>query len=186
MANSYKYYFKNSSLLCWPWRLLFFGIFHTWNEVLCLPCCPKLRMSSQVSYVCEAQFFLQLLEHLSSLFQQQYWKPFFWEVSSQFEYNYKLCIIRLTCPFRPSHSAFSKTRLPPEPWRVLSCKWPAVFLHTPLEEKGPWDPFYQLRRVLAKERHLQYFRFYWKHCLWGRGLNKLYKIRPENLIQISE
>ena len=51
-------------------------------------------------------------------------------------------------------SAFSKTRLPPELRRILSCELPAVFLHTPLEEKGPWDPFYQLRRVLAKGRHL--------------------------------
>ena len=51
-------------------------------------------------------------------------------------------------------SAFSKTRLPPELRLVLSCESPAVFLHTPLEEKGPWGPFYQLRRVLAKGRHL--------------------------------
>ena len=34
-------------------------------------------------------------------------------------------------------SAFSKTQLQ----RVLSCKSPAVFLHTPLDEKGPWSPF---------------------------------------------
>ena len=35
-------------------------------------------------------------------------------------------------------SAFSKTWLPPELRRVLSCKSPAVFLHFPLEEKvGP-------------------------------------------------
>ena len=51
-------------------------------------------------------------------------------------------------------SAFSKTRLPPELRRVLSCESPAVFLHFPLEEKGPRGPFYQLRRVLAKGRHL--------------------------------
>ena len=51
-------------------------------------------------------------------------------------------------------SAFSKTWLPPELRRILSCKLPAVFLHFPLEEKGPWGPFYQLRRVLAKGRHL--------------------------------
>ena len=51
-------------------------------------------------------------------------------------------------------SAFSETRLPPElPW-VLSCKSPAEFLHTPLEEKGPWGPFYLLWQVLAKGRHL--------------------------------
>ena len=31
---------------------------------------------------------------------------------------------------------------------------PAVFLHFPLEEKGCWGPFYQLRQVLAKGRHL--------------------------------
>ena len=31
---------------------------------------------------------------------------------------------------------------------------PAVFLHTPLEEKGPWSPFYQLWWVLAKGSHL--------------------------------
>ena len=48
-------------------------------------------------------------------------------------------------------SAFSKTRLPPELQRVLSCESPAAFLHFPLEEKGP---FYQLRQVLAKGRHL--------------------------------
>ena len=53
-----------------------------------------------------------------------------------------------------THSAFNKTRLPPELRRVLSCKSPAIFLHFLLEEKGPWGPFYQLRRVLAKERHL--------------------------------
>ena len=51
-------------------------------------------------------------------------------------------------------SAFNKTRLPPELRRVLSCKSPAVLLHFLLEEKGPWGPFYQLRRVLAKGRHL--------------------------------
>ena len=51
-------------------------------------------------------------------------------------------------------SAFSKTRLPPELRQVLSCESPAVFLHFPLEEKGPWGPFYQLWRVLAKGRHL--------------------------------
>ena len=51
-------------------------------------------------------------------------------------------------------SAFIKTRLPPELRRVLSCESPAVFLHFPVEEKGPWGPFYQLRRVLAKGRHL--------------------------------
>ena len=43
--------------------------------------------------------------------------------------------------------------------RPSSCRssgWysPAVFLHTPLEEKGPWGPFYQLWRVLGKGRHL--------------------------------
>ena len=31
---------------------------------------------------------------------------------------------------------------------------PAVFLHFPLEEKGPWGPFYQLRRVLPKGRQI--------------------------------
>ena len=41
-------------------------------------------------------------------------------------------------------SAFSKTQLVPELWRVLSYELPAVFLHTPLEEKGPWGPLYQL------------------------------------------
>ena len=51
-------------------------------------------------------------------------------------------------------SAFSKTRLPPELRRVLSCESPAVFLHFPLEEKGPWGPFYQLRQVLAKGRRV--------------------------------
>ena len=51
-------------------------------------------------------------------------------------------------------SAFSKTRLPPELQPVLSCESLAVFLHFPLEEKGPWGPFYQLRWVLAKGRHL--------------------------------
>ena len=51
-------------------------------------------------------------------------------------------------------SAFSKTQLVPELWRVLSYELPAVFLHTPLEEKGPWGPLYQLWRVLGKGRHL--------------------------------
>ena len=37
---------------------------------------------------------------------------------------------------------------------VLSCESLAVFLHFPLEEKGPWGPFNQLRQVLAKARHL--------------------------------
>ena len=54
----------------------------------------------------------------------------------------------------PVSSAFSKTRLPPGLRRVLSCKLLAVFLHFPLEEKGPRGPFYQPRRVLAKGRHL--------------------------------
>ena len=35
-------------------------------------------------------------------------------------------------------SAFSMTWFPPELRRVLSCELPAVFLHFPLEEKGPW------------------------------------------------
>ena len=62
----------------------------------------------------------------------------------------------MTDSFRSHHScsAFNKTRLPPELRRVLSCKSPAVFLHFLLEKKGPWGPFYQLRRVLAKGRHL--------------------------------
>ena len=51
-------------------------------------------------------------------------------------------------------SAFNMTRLLPELRQVLSCEWPAVFLHTPLEEKEPWGPFYQLWRVIAKGRHL--------------------------------
>ena len=34
-------------------------------------------------------------------------------------------------------SAFSKIQFPPELQRVLSCKSPVVFLHFPLEEKGP-------------------------------------------------
>ena len=51
-------------------------------------------------------------------------------------------------------SAFSKTPLPLELRRVLSCKSQAVFLYFALEEKGPWGPFYLLRRVLAKGRHL--------------------------------
>ena len=51
--------------------------------------------------------------------------------------------------FHVACSAFNKTRLPPELRRVLSCESPAVFLHTPLEEKWPWGPFHQLRRVLA-------------------------------------
>ena len=38
--------------------------------------------------------------------------------------------------------------------QVLSCESPAVFLHFPLEEEGPWGPFNQLRQVLAKARHL--------------------------------
>ena len=48
------------------------------------------------------------------------------------------------------YSAFSKTWFPPELRRVLSCESPAVFLHFPLEEKGPWGLFYQLQQVLAK------------------------------------
>ena len=58
------------------------------------------------------------------------------------------------CSKRYTSSAFSKTRLPPELRQELSCELPAVFLHFPLEEKGPWGPFYQLRQVLAKGRHL--------------------------------
>ena len=38
---------------------------------------------------------------------------------------------------RHTVSAFSKTRLPLELWQVLSCESPALFLHTPLEEKEP-------------------------------------------------
>ena len=57
-------------------------------------------------------------------------------------------------PFLCVSSAFSKTRLLSELRRVLSCELPAVFLHFPLEEQVPWGPFYQLRRVLAKGRHL--------------------------------
>ena len=53
-----------------------------------------------------------------------------------------------------SYSAFSKTQPPLELWLVLSCESPAVFLHTPLEEKGPWEPYYQFQLVLAKGRHL--------------------------------
>ena len=52
------------------------------------------------------------------------------------------------------NSAFSKTWVPPDLRRVLSWESPAVFLHFPLEEKGPQGPFYKLRRVLAKGRHL--------------------------------
>ena len=52
------------------------------------------------------------------------------------------------------YSVFSNTRLPSELWRVLTCESPAVFQQTPLKEKGPWGPFYQLRQVLAKGRHL--------------------------------
>ena len=51
-------------------------------------------------------------------------------------------------------SAFSKTRLLLELRRVLSCESPAVFLPTPLEEKRPYGPFYQLRQVLAKGRQI--------------------------------
>ena len=51
-------------------------------------------------------------------------------------------------------SAFSKAWLPPELRQVLSCESPAVFLHFPIEEKGPWGPFFQLRWVLTKGRHL--------------------------------
>ena len=56
--------------------------------------------------------------------------------------------------FRCLCSVFSKTRLRPELRRVLSYKLPVVSLHFPLEEKGPWDPFYQLQQVLSKGRHL--------------------------------
>ena len=53
-----------------------------------------------------------------------------------------------------SCSAFSKTQVPPKLRRVLSCESPAVFLHFPLEKKGPWGPFYQLGQVLPKGRHV--------------------------------
>ena len=54
-----------------------------------------------------------------------------------------------------SHQCFDcKIWLSPELWRVLSYKLPAVLLHFPLKEKGPWGPFYQLQQVLAKGRHL--------------------------------
>ena len=60
------------------------------------------------------------------------------------------------CRVTLSGSAFSKTWLLPEGtlWRILSCESPPVFLHFPLEEKGPWRPFYELWWVLAKGRHL--------------------------------
>ena len=58
-------------------------------------------------------------------------------------------------------SAFSKTWLSPELRQVLSCESPAVFLHFPLEEKGPQGPFYQPRRVLAKGNTC--FKSYRKH-----------------------
>ena len=48
-------------------------------------------------------------------------------------------------------SVFSKTRLLPELRQVLSCELQTVFLHFPLEEKGFWGVFYQLRQVLAKK-----------------------------------
>ena len=48
-------------------------------------------------------------------------------------------------------SAFRRTQLSLELLRVLSCKSSVVFLHFPLEKKGPWGSFYQLQRVLAKE-----------------------------------
>ena len=51
-------------------------------------------------------------------------------------------------------SAFSKTRLSLELRKVLSCESLAVFLHFPLEEKGPWGPFYKLQQVLPKGTHL--------------------------------
>ena len=59
---------------------------------------------------------------------------------------------RVECKVPILTSAFSKTRLPPELRRVLSCESPAVFLHIPLKEKGNWGPFYQLWRVLAKRK----------------------------------
>ena len=61
------------------------------------------------------------------------------------------------CPLfdsRTQCSGFSKTRLPPELRWALSCELPAVFLHFPLEKKGLWGPYYQLRQVLAKGEHL--------------------------------
>ena len=66
----------------------------------------------------------------------------------------KLCCHARPKDTRVTFSAFSKTRLPPELWQALSCESPAVFLHTPVKEKGPWGPFYQLQLVLAKGRHL--------------------------------
>ena len=48
-------------------------------------------------------------------------------------------------------SAFGKTRILLELRRVLSCESLGhVFLHTPIEEKGPWGPFYQLREGASK------------------------------------
>ena len=70
-------------------------------------------------------------------------------------------------------SAFSKTRLLPELWWVPSCKLPAVFLHFPLEEKGPWGPFHQLRRVLAKGRHLLQILLKALHGVGGGGVCKV-------------
>ena len=43
--------------------------------------------------------------------------------------------------FLSTCGAFSKTRLPQELQQVLSCESPAVFLHTPQNEKWPWGPF---------------------------------------------
>ena len=52
------------------------------------------------------------------------------------------------------YSAFRETWLLLELRRVLSCELRAVFLHFPLEQKGPWGPFHQLRQGLAKGRNL--------------------------------
>ena len=61
-----------------------------------------------------------------------------------------MCMAVKNRPIWMKISAFSKARLLPELWRVLSCESLAVFLHFPLEEKEPWGPFYQLWQVLAK------------------------------------
>ena len=51
-----------------------------------------------------------------------------------------MCMAVKNRPIWMKISAFSKARLLPELWRVLSCESLAVFLHFPLEEKEPWGP----------------------------------------------
>ena len=68
-------------------------------------------------------------------------------------------------------SAFSKTRLPLELWRVLSYESPAVqcIPAYPTSGKGALGPLYQLRPVLAKGRHFLQILLKALTCIVSRG-----------------